>query len=194
MEDPLCPILNCLFPQVARLALDAGISSWLKVKEAAVHTGLTIDEVIRTKCRLIADTLAYILGFTSFHQSKVAWWIRLKGRNHFNQPTGVGHALVLLEREEDKYLLIDGYIGCRGLTCRYIDLPCFKERVERLQQRYDPDLWYQVTGCREVETPDHVRVIIREYSYSDLLDDILSRCDELASRQPNLLYGHKGNL
>lgn len=187
----LCFFLSKLFPNVNRLALDAGVSSWSRVKEASFFTGLHEDEVIKTKCRLTADTLAYILSFANYHEKKpFAWWVRLRGLSFFNQPTSVGHAFVLLERQDNIYLLIDSYIGCRGLTCREVNINALRKLLSRLEDKYDPDIWYQVTSCYEDEIPDHVKVTFDRYSYDDNEESILTRIEELKYFRPDVTYGH----
>lgn len=191
LNPNLCFILSKLFPEVNRLALDAGVSSWSRVKEATFFTQLKEEEVIETKCRLTADTLAYILSFTDYHEKKpLAWWVRLRGLNYFNQPTSVGHAFVLLERHDNTYLFIDSYIGCRGLTCREVDINALRKLLSRLEDKYEPEIWYQVTGCHEEEVPDHVKVTLDRYSYNDREEDILTRIEELKYFRPDIIYGH----
>ncbi len=192
MSDELCAILTPLFPEIGRLALDAGISSWSRVREAVYYTDLSQDDVIRTKCRLIADTLGYILSYQPYIEGeKVGWWIRIRGLNHFNQSTSVGHALVLVEGENNRHWQIDAYIGCRGFTCREVDVDQFREDLISLEKHYDPEVWYRVTGCREEEVPDHCKVMLYKYSYRDDIDSIMQRYDELEDGIPDMKYGHK---
>ena len=203
MSQELCLTLSHLFPEVSRLALDAGISSWARVREATYYTGLSEDDVIRTKCRLVADVLAYILSYQPYIKGeKTGWWIRIRGLNHFNQATSIGHALVLVEGDEvdeestdspksNKHWLIDAYIGCRGFTCRQVDVVQFRQDLETLEKQYDPEIWYRVTGCREKEIPDHCKLLITQYSYRDDIDSIMARFEELEAGIPNPKYGHK---
>lgn len=190
-QDQLALLLNNLFPHVSLLALDSGVSSWARVREASVVMGLHQDDVIQTKCRLIADTLAYLLSFEPYNGSgNRAWWLRIRGLNHFGQSTGVGHALIVIEQEE-RYFLIDAYIGCRDLTYREIDFEEFQRNLASLEEYYDPQLWEDVTGCYEQEIPEYCQVTFGLYNYQDDPQSIGERYQELLDHQPNHRYGHK---
>ena len=191
MSEYLCFLLKDLFPEVARFALNAGISSWVRVKEAAYNTGVTEKEVIRTKCRLIADTLAYLLSFEKYQEKTLhGLWIRLRGKDIYDGPTSVGHVLIVLESDQG-FILLDAYFACRGFTCRRINFQEFVDDLSYLQKRYDPEIWYRVTGCREKAVPDHVNVDVKRYSYSDDIDSIHSRFIELKGLKANFKYGHR---
>jgi hypothetical protein len=186
-------MLQKLFPQASWNALGAGVSSRYRVEEAAHYTNLSIEEVVKTKCRLIADTLAYLLSYQPYDspEEKVGWWIRLRGVNKFEQSTSVGHALLVVEGGDGKTYLIDSYIGCRSITCREIDMLEFLAQLKSLQKQYDPRIWLEVTGCEEREIPDHVHIIMQKYSYDDSPESIVTRYLELQNNEANPKYGHR---
>lgn len=187
----LCSFLTRLFPHANYFALDSGVSEWEKVKQAQKITGLSLDEVITTKCRLTADTISYLLSFTPrTGENPEAWWIRLRGYDKYDQGTGVGHAFVVLEGGNG-HLLIDSYIGCRGLSCRYVDFDHLTDCISQMEKSYHPDLWKEVTGCYENEPVDHLKVAAVEYMYDPTLTSVKTRMDEMYYHQVKNWFGHK---
>lgn len=196
----LVRLLPSLFPEANYLSLDSDISSWDKVVDAHKSSDLTLDQVVRTKCRLTADTLSYLMSFqpsdmtnmTSEHND--ALWIRLRGLDKNDQSTHVSHALVILETP-DGHLLADSYIGCREITCRIIDPDEFLSDILEMQEKYRPETWKELTGCSDDNSDgppiDHVLVVKNDYSYLGNPESITERLNELNQGYNNTSYGHK---
>lgn len=193
----LCKYLPTFFPEACKLALEKGYSKQENFDYAVKATGLSEEEVLRTKCGLMSDTLSYLLNFREDPKpgDVRAWRFRLVTVVNGQKQPDITHTFVILEtskrgEEENLYsptfidegreralLLIDSYIGCREFTCRYIaDVNRFFMDLIFLQQSFNAEIWNAITGCQEVlDIPGSVEMTVREYSYDGSREGIMER-------------------
>lgn len=133
------------------------------------------DRVFATKCGNTSGAVAYLLNFTNtiettFFRSNKAYQVTFQGVDNNDKYTTLGHEFVLLNNDS-KWILIDSYIGYRELTCKFVDIDKITTIIKSLEEKFDNDLWVQLTGCSE-NTDDKMLLTIYEYDYHiDIIEE-----------------------
>lgn len=139
-------------------------------------TGIPADRIIMTKCGYICKALEALMNFENKRDhpleiplsSFYGYMFDFEGVTRDGHDTATDHELILIY--DQGWYIIDSYLGCRELTCRQVDPDQILEVTRYLQNRFDEDLWFWLTGCSSTDDPDaltdHMRVVVTEFDYT----------------------------
>ena len=146
---------------------------------ACFCTGLSVDEVLTTKCGTIMQTISWLLDFSNsrhcledlkdlcFDPNK-AYTFELQGYSNTGTLTNTGHCFVLINNGTN-WLIMDSYIGERKFSSKIVDLTSILDTLCQLKHKFNHVLWSGFTSSNDIgDFTTHVGVLVFEYDYSPL--------------------------
>jgi len=141
----ICDKISKLIYPMIRLVLYLDILDLDEFYYSITNMKLTIEQYIQTKCGL-----HYLLNFNKFRiQQKMlfpnkAYTFVIQGISSDGNDTNTSHAFILIHKNNE-WVMLDSYIGCRGFTCTVVDIKKIVEILQKLEEKFNDDLWKELT-------------------------------------------------